>query len=113
MVIPYRGNQMTEEGKRVLDKLAGFLLQNPDVVVKLNSHTEAKGNKYQNLDISQEAAEAAEKYLMMKGVNDENMIPRGYGERYLLNKCKRGVYCEQSEHMNNRRIEVVVWKRLN
>ena len=112
-VIPYEGDEVTEEGKVILDKLAAFLLQNPNVVVKLNGHTEAKGNKYKNLDISQSASESAEKYLMMKGVNDENMIPRGYGERYLLNKCKRGVYCEQSEHIKNRRIEVVVWKRLN
>lgn len=113
MVISYRGNQITEEGKAILDKLAGFLLMHPDIVVKLNGHTEARGNKYRNLDNSQEAAERAEKYLMMKGVNDENMIPRGYGERYLLNKCKRGIYCEQSKHMKNRRIEVVVWKKLN
>ncbi len=113
MVIPYRGNQVTEEGKQILDRLAAFLQQNPNVVVKLNGHTEAKGNKYKNLDISQSVAETAEKYLMMKGASDENIIPRGYGERYLLNKCKRGVYCEEGEHMNNRRIEVVVWKKLN
>ncbi|WP_430820983.1 OmpA family protein [Carboxylicivirga caseinilyticus] len=112
-VIPYKGDQITEEGQQVLDKLAAYLLMNPNVVVKLNGHTEARGNKYKNLDISQTAAEAAEKYLMMKGVNDENMIPRGYGERYLLNKCKRGVYCDESEHLSNRRIEVVVWKYLN
>nr|WP_319398091.1 OmpA family protein [uncultured Carboxylicivirga sp.] len=112
-VIPYEGDQVTEEGKRILDKLAAYLFQNPNVVVKLNGHTEARGNKYKNLDVSQSAAESAEKYLMLKGVDDDNMIPRGYGERYLINKCKRGVYCDDSEHLKNRRIEVVVWKTLN
>lgn len=113
IVIAYKGGQLSEEGKKQLDKLAAFLQQNPNVVIKLNGHTEAKGNKYKNLDISQSIAEAAEKYLMMKGVNDDNVIPRGYGERYLLNKCKRGIYCDESEHLKNRRIEVVVWKKLN
>ncbi|MCU4176123.1 OmpA family protein [Carboxylicivirga sp. N1Y90] len=113
MVISYRGSKITDEGQKVLDQLATILQQNPNVVVKLNGHTEAKGNRYNNLDVSQTIAEVAEKELMLRGINDENMIPRGYGERYLLNKCKRGVYCDEAEHLSNRRIEVVVWKRLN
>jgi outer membrane protein OmpA-like peptidoglycan-associated protein/tetratricopeptide (TPR) repeat protein len=110
MVIPYRGNQITREGQAILDKLAAFLLSNPNIVVKLNGHTEARGNKFSNLDVSQNIADKAEQYLTGKGVNDQNTIPRGYGERYLLNKCKRGKYCTDNEHLANRRIEVVVWK---
>jgi len=110
MVIPFRGNKITPEGLKILDKLAAFLVSNPNIVVKLNGHTEARGNKYNNLNLSQAVSDNAEEYLISKGVNDENIIPRGYGERYLLNKCKRGVYCEDSEHLKNRRIEVVVWK---
>jgi tetratricopeptide (TPR) repeat protein/flagellar motor protein MotB len=112
MVIPYRGENITEEGQRVLDKLAVYLKNNPRVVVKLNSHTEARGNKYNNLLTSQKVAEKAENMMMEKGIDDQNMIPRGYGERYLVNKCKRGKLCDDSEHLQNRRIEVVVWKKL-
>jgi outer membrane protein OmpA-like peptidoglycan-associated protein len=50
---------------------------------------------------------------MKKGIDDKNVIPRGYGERYLINKCKRGKYCEESMHLENRRVEVVVWRMLN
>ncbi|MBZ4677048.1 MAG: flagellar motor protein MotB, partial [Anaerophaga sp.] len=80
--------------------------------VKLNAHTDARGNKYNNLLVSQKVAEKAENYLMERGIDDENVIPRGYGERYLVNKCHRGKVCEESEHLENRRIEVVVWKML-
>jgi outer membrane protein OmpA-like peptidoglycan-associated protein len=112
MIIPYEGNEITKEGLAVLDELATYLLNNPNIVVKLNGHTEAKGNRYNNLNVSQNMADKAEQILISKGINDEQMIPRGYGERYLKNKCKRGVYCSDSEHLINRRIEVVVWRIL-
>ncbi|MBR8537850.1 PD40 domain-containing protein [Carboxylicivirga sediminis] len=112
MIIPYEGNEITKEGLAVLDELATYLSLNPNIVVKLNGHTEAKGNRYNNLNVSQDIAEKAEQILISKGINDEQMIPRGYGERYLKNKCKRGVYCSDSEHLINRRIEVVVWRML-
>ena len=110
MVIPFRGNKITQDGYNVLDKLAALLISNPNVVVKLNGHTEARGSMINNLNLSQEMADQAKQYLVTKGVNEDNVIPRGYGERYLLNKCKRGVYCTDSEQLKNRRIEVVVWR---
>lgn len=113
MVIPYVGEQITEEGYKILDRLATYLLSNPNIVVKLNGHTDARGNRYNNLTISQLVADKCEAYLMTKGIDDKNMIPRGYAERYLLNKCKRGVYCPEGEHLKNRRVEVVVWRKLN
>ena len=110
MIIPYEGNEITKEGLAVLDELSTYLMQNPNIVVKLNGHTEAKGNRYNNLNVSQSIAEKAEQIMISKGINDDQMIPRGYGERYLKNKCQRGVYCTDSEHLINRRIEVVVWR---
>jgi outer membrane protein OmpA-like peptidoglycan-associated protein/tetratricopeptide (TPR) repeat protein len=113
MVIPYVDNEITKDGLAVLDRLAAYLLNNPHVVIKLNGHTEARGNRFINLTVSQQVAEKCELYLISKGVPDENIIPRGYAERYLLNKCKRGKYCTESEHLANRRVEVVVWRFLN
>ena len=108
MVIPYK-NDLDEEAKVLLDKLAAYLTQNPSVVIKLNAHTEAKGVRYKNLSISQKMAEKAQTYLASQGVSEDQVIPRGYGERYLLNRCHRGKYCDLEQHLENRRIEVVVW----
>ncbi|WP_439184621.1 OmpA family protein [Carboxylicivirga taeanensis] len=112
MEIPYVGTEITKEGLAIIDRLSTYLLQNPNIVVKLNGHTQAKGNMYNNLTVSQNMADKAEQIMISKGINDEQMIPRGYGERYLKNKCKRGVYCSDSQHLVNRRIEVVVWRIL-
>lgn len=83
------------------------------MVIKLNGHTDARGDRLNNLNISQRIAEKAEEYLLKKSVPDENIIPRGYGERYILNKCRRGKLCSDEEHLENRRVEVVVWRFLN
>ncbi|MCQ2203794.1 MAG: OmpA family protein [Bacteroidales bacterium] len=108
MEIPYE-NDLDDKAKETLDKLAAYLLQNPNIVVKLNGHTEAKGNRYGNLNVSQNMADKSKSYLVSKGVNEDQLIPRGYGERYLKNRCHRGIYCDKSQHLTNRRIEVVVW----
>lgn len=108
MTIAY-SDDFDAEAKQTLDKLAAYLLKSPGVTVKLNAHTEAKGNRYGNLQISQKMADKAKEYLVAKGVNANQLIPRGYGERYLLNRCHRGVYCDAAQHKVNRRIEVVVW----
>lgn len=96
------------EAKKTLDKLAGYLLASPGTVVKINAHTEAKGNKYTNLDESQRIADLAKEYLLAKGVKSNQVIPRGYGERYLKNRCFRGRYCDAATHAVNRRVEIVV-----
>lgn len=108
MFIPY-GTDFDAEAKETLDKLAAYLLANPNIVVKLNGHTEAKGNRYGNLNVSLKMAEKAKEYIVAKGVNPEQMICRGYGERYLKNRCYRGRYCDKAQHAENRRVEVVVW----
>lgn len=108
MTIAY-GNDFDDEAINTLNKLAAYLLKSPGITVKLNAHTEAKGNRYGNLQISQKMADKAKAYLVSKGVNENQLIPRGYGERYLLNRCHRGIYCDQAQHKINRRIEVVVW----
>lgn len=112
MIIPYIGNNITPEGYKVLDRLAAFLQNNKHVVIKLNGLTDARGNRLTNLQTSQSVAEKAEEYLRTKGIADDNIIPRGYGERYLRNRCGRGKLCTDDQHLENRRVEVVVWRFL-
>lgn len=110
MVLYYIGDELTDESKITLNRLASYLKNNPQIVVKLNSHTDARGRKLDNLMDSQKMGEKVERLLEEKGIDGDVTIPRGYGERYIVNKCKRGVLCSDEEQLKNRRIEVVVWK---
>ncbi|MGQ1787231.1 MULTISPECIES: OmpA family protein [unclassified Saccharicrinis] len=110
MILYYNGNELLEESKKTLDRLATYLQNNPQIVVKLNTHSDARGSKLDNLMKTQKMGEKVESLLQTKGVDGESTIPRGYGERYIVNKCKRGVLCNEKEQQENKRIEVVVWK---
>ncbi|TCO09343.1 OmpA family protein [Natronoflexus pectinivorans] len=112
LIIPYVGSEITQEGYRILDQVAGYLQNNPHVVIRLNAHTDARGDRMNNLTTSQNVSEVAKSYLESNGISGNNIIARGYGERYLLNNCSRGKLCSDSEHLENRRVEVVIWRFL-
>ena len=112
MVIPHDRKKISQIGYLTLDKLAIYLKNNPKVIIKLNGHTDVRGERYENLSVSQEMANIAEQYLLAKGVSQRSVIPRGYGDRYVINKCRRGQECSLTEHIQNNRVEVVVWKIL-
>lgn len=112
MVVPHDRKQISKKGYALLDKLAFLMRENSKIVVKLNGQTDIRGERNDNLVLSQELAETAKNYLVSKGVPAANIIARGYGDRYIINKCKRGVECSIPEQMVNNRIEIVVWKLL-
>lgn len=64
----------------VLDKLYDFLEINDNLVVEINSHTDARGSNKYNLDLSQRRAKSCVDYLISKGIPKERLIPKGYGE---------------------------------
>ena len=85
-----------------------FLLLNPDIVVELSAHTDSRGNPTANMRLSQQRAEATANYLINNGVNPNQIVPKGYGQTLLLNRCSPGVTCPESEHEQNRRVEIKI-----
>ena len=98
--------QLTEVSKKIIDeRLYTMLTANPDMRIELNSHTDSRGSAAANLNLSQRRAESVVNYLVAKGINRSRLVAKGYGETKLLNKCKDGVTCPESEHQKNRRTE--------
>jgi len=93
-----------------LDRLVAFLQENPNVRIELSSHTDSRGNNAYNLALSQRRARSAVNYLISKGINKNRLEAKGYGETRLINRCKDGVTCSESEHQANRRTEIEIIK---
>lgn len=91
-----------------LDKLVRLLKDNPDLVVELGAHTDSRHSSSYNLQLSQKRAESAVKYIITKGIENDRISARGYGESMLLNDCADGVECEEEKHQRNRRAEIKV-----
>ena len=62
-----------------LDRLAEGLLDNPNVVVELKSHTDFVGSNAQNNKLSQQRADACVSYLISKGIEAERLLSKGMG----------------------------------
>ena len=97
-----------DDAKPELNKLAQFMKDNPGVKVELSSHTDSRASDAYNMTLSQKRADAAVDYLVLQGIQKARLIPVGYGERKLLNRCKDGVDCGEAEHQLNRRTEIKV-----
>jgi OmpA-OmpF porin, OOP family len=64
----------------ILDKLYDFLVLNNNLVVQINSHTDARGPDIYNLDLSERRAKSCVNYLISKGIDPSMIIAKGYGE---------------------------------
>ncbi len=96
--------------ERELNELITVLHQNPDMVVNLIAHTDARGDAKSNLNLSISRAQEAKRYLILKGINTDRVSIVGRGETQPRNRCKDGVNCTEDEHQYNRRIEVLILK---
>ena len=92
-----------EDARPTLDALAAMLFENPNIRIELGSHTDARGSDRYNLELSQRRAQSAVDYLLLKGIDTNRIIARGYGETQLVNDCRNGVDCTDEEHEQNRR----------
>ena len=99
-------DHLRPESETELDKLVVFMEDNSHIVIELSSHTDAQGSSSYNLRLSQRRAESASEYLKSHGIAESRIVPKGYGEEKLVNRCQDGVKCTPEEHQENRRTEI-------
>jgi outer membrane protein OmpA-like peptidoglycan-associated protein len=88
-----------------LNKLVRILKDFPTMKIELGSHSDSRGGDSYNLSLSEKRAKSAVEYLISQGIDAGRMVPKGYGETKLLNKCDDGTTCTDEEHSYNRRTE--------
>jgi len=107
--IYYKNNEwnIQPEAEKELNKLIQLMKENP-VTIELGSHTDCRGSKESNLELSQKRAEAAVRYIILQGIDPTRITALGYGESKPQNRCSDGVPCSPSELQENRRTEFKV-----
>ncbi|HAF29915.1 MAG TPA: hypothetical protein DCG75_12810 [Bacteroidales bacterium] len=66
------------ESMVALDKLVETLNDNPNVVIELRSHTDARGSAMANVELSQKRAQSVVNYLIEKGIQPARLRAKGY-----------------------------------
>lgn len=100
---------ITKQSAEILDSLASILNIHYYLVVELSSHTDCRGSKEYNDELSQRRAQSCVNYLVSKGISKERLQAKGYGESRLLNDCAcegeegAGLDCSDEQHQENRR----------
>ena len=92
------------DARPALDRLV-WTMKNYPLAIELSSHTDSRASAEYNDELSQKRAEAAVRYITLRGVNAVRIEARGYGESQPVNRCTDGVPCSEAEHQANRRTE--------
>lgn len=103
---------ITPQAAIVLDKAFEVMTIFPNMIIKIEAHTDSRGSDSYNLKLSDSRAKATQEYLYSKGLARERIVSAtGYGESRLLNHCRNGVKCTDEEHDINRRSDFIVIER--
>lgn len=89
-----------------LDKLVQIMNKYPEMVIKVESHTDIRGNDTYNQLLSDRRARTTVQYVISKGIDEARISGEGKGESELKVDCGSG--CTDEEHQMNRRSEFII-----
>lgn len=98
-----------KDASNELDKLVEVMNEYPNMAIKIESHTDSRGDRQYNKYLSDRRAKSTRDYIISKGISPERIQSAiGYGEERLLNRCNGTVRCTEEEHFKNRRSEFII-----
>lgn len=87
-----------------LENIVDVMRQHPNMIIKIESHTDSRGRDRYNEKLSDRRAKSTRDYLLTRNIAPERIQSAiGYGESQLLNECANGVKCSEEKHQENRR----------
>jgi outer membrane protein OmpA-like peptidoglycan-associated protein/tetratricopeptide (TPR) repeat protein len=72
--------QLDDKSKVELDKLTGFLTQNPGLKIEISGHTDDVGSDKENMELSRRRALSVREYLVTSGIDSQRLKAIGNGE---------------------------------
>ena len=94
--------EIKKESLAELDRLKNLLLENVDLKIQINGHTDNVGEIADNLSLSENRAKAVQDYLIKEGIAASRLSYKGFGESQPIdsNDTEEG-------RKNNRRTEFI------
>ncbi len=92
-----------------LDKVVAIMKKYPNMIIKVESHTDSRGNEDYNLALSERRAQATVQYIISQGIDKSRISGEGFGESKPKVNC--GNSCTEAQHQQNRRSEFIIVKQ--
>lgn len=93
--------EITEASHQELDELVAMLLQNENITIQLEGHTDFRGNPKQNMKLSEERVESVRNYMVSKGIDKKRIKTKAFGGTQPLSRGD-----DNEARRSNRRVEV-------
>ncbi len=94
--------EIRPDARPILDQLARALKINPDIRIRLGSHTDCRASDAYNQTLSQRRAQSAVDYLVEQGISADRLQAQGFGESSPAVDCVC-TRCTEDQHQANRR----------
>ncbi len=105
----YNQSNISKESTSILNKNLKILSKHPELSILIYGFADSRGSDKHNLKLSEQRALKIKSYLLQHGLKSTQIKNvTGKGETSILNHCKEGVICNETEHAQNRRVEIVV-----
>ena len=88
-----------------LDKILNVMTKYPNMVIKVETHTDVRGPASYNQRLSERRAKSTVQYLIAKGIDATRLSSEGKGESSPLVNCTK---CTDEEHQQNRRSDFII-----
>jgi general secretion pathway protein A len=97
----HNSNDLSDQAYDMLDRIAGFMVSNPDASININGYTDSSGAYSYNVSVSQFRANMVKGYLVGKGVDPLKIAALGLGPENPIasNDTEKG-------RQTNRRVEI-------
>lgn len=107
-IFDVNADTLDTRSKQVLQQLVLTLQENPKTVVRIEVHSDSRGDDDYNLILTAKRADKIVAYLQQYGIDNKRLIAKGLGETELRNRCGNGVRCDNASHLENRRVELEI-----
>lgn len=106
---------LTELAKTTLDNTVYKILTSyPEIIIEISSHTDSIDTEEFNMKLSQDRAQSVVNYLIMKGIDPQRLIAKGYGKAFPIAPNSHPDGRDNPEgRQKNRRTEFKVVGRLD
>ena len=94
---------LSSEAQEILKRKAAWLLNNPDLNVIIEGHTNNRGSKEYNFALGDRRAGAVKSFLIRQGVESPRLIAVSYGNERPIDNSKT-----EKDKEKNRRVHFVV-----
>jgi len=105
----FDSSSLRTDATKELDKLVEVMTKYPNMVIKIESHTDSRGSAVYNDYLSNKRAKSTRDYIISKNINADRIESAvGHGEQKLLNECNGNMGCAENQHYVNRRSEFII-----